>query len=104
MIHRWKALDLEITDGAYQFDRTYTGKTTPSETLNLKHVEIIKFLDKPTYDTSLESLDLEITDFNYDHNPTYTGEITQSQTSNLKHLEIIKVSDKATYDTSLENS
>ena len=30
MIHHWKALDLEITDSVYQFDRTYTGKTTPS--------------------------------------------------------------------------
>ena len=32
MIHRWKALDLEFTDGEYQFDRTNTGKTTPSQT------------------------------------------------------------------------
>ena len=32
MIHHWKALDLEITDGEYQFDRTYTGETTPSQT------------------------------------------------------------------------
>ena len=34
MIQHWKALDLEITDGEYQFDRTYTGKTTPSQTSN----------------------------------------------------------------------
>ena len=31
----------------------------------LKHVEIIKVLDKPAYDTSLESLDLEIRGFGY---------------------------------------
>ena len=43
MIHHWKAPDLEIIDGEYQFDRTYTGETTPSQTLDLKHVEIIKF-------------------------------------------------------------
>ena len=54
MLH-WKALDKEITDGEYQFDRTYTGETTPSQTLDLKHVEIKKFCDKPTYDISLES-------------------------------------------------
>ena len=34
MIHRWKALNLEITDGEYQFDRTYTGKNTSSQTSN----------------------------------------------------------------------
>ena len=55
MIHHWKALDLEITNGEYQFDRTYTGEIIPSHTLNLKHVEIINVSDKPTYDTSLES-------------------------------------------------
>ena len=43
MIHHSKALDLEITDDEYQFDRTYTGKITPSQTLDLKHVENIKF-------------------------------------------------------------
>ena len=42
MIHHWKGLDLEITDGECQSDWTYTGKTIPSETLNVKHVEIIK--------------------------------------------------------------
>ena len=35
MIHHWKALDLDITDGIHQFDRTYTGETTPSQTSNL---------------------------------------------------------------------
>ena len=48
MIHHWKGLDLEITDAEYQFDRTYTGKTIPSQTLNVKHVEIKNFSDKPT--------------------------------------------------------
>ena len=42
MIHHWKGLDLEITDGECQFDRTYTGDITPSQTSNLKHVEIVK--------------------------------------------------------------
>ena len=55
MIDHWKALDLEITDGEDQFDRTYTGKTIQSQTLNLEHVEIIKIWDKHTYDTSFES-------------------------------------------------
>ena len=55
MIHHWKSLDLEITDGEYQYDPTYTGEIIPSQTLNLKHVEIIKVPDKPTYDAPLES-------------------------------------------------
>ena len=55
MIHHWKALDLEIIDGEYRFDRTYTGKITPSQTLNLKDAEIIKVSDKRTCDVSLES-------------------------------------------------
>ena len=55
MIYHWKVLDLEITDGEYQFDRTYTGRTTPSQTLHLKHVEITKFSDNHLYDLTLES-------------------------------------------------
>ena len=55
MIHQWKALDLETTDDEYQFDRTYTGKITQSQTLDPKHVEIIKVLDNDTCDTSFES-------------------------------------------------
>ena len=43
VIHQWEALDLEITDGDYQFDRIYTGETTQSQTLNLKHRDF-KFL------------------------------------------------------------
>ena len=54
MIHHWKRLDLEIIDGEYQYDPTYTGEIIPSQTLNFKHVEIIKVSDKPTYDAPLE--------------------------------------------------
>ena len=43
MIHRWKALDLEITDFGFHHDPTPSGEITPSQTSNLKHVEIIKF-------------------------------------------------------------
>ena len=55
MIHHWKDLDLEITDFEYHLEWTPSGEITPSQTSNLKHVEIIKLWDKPTYDTSLES-------------------------------------------------
>ena len=54
MIHHSEGLGLEITDFEYQNDRTYTGDFIASQTSNLKHVEIIKVSDKPTYDTSLE--------------------------------------------------
>ena len=43
MIQFWKTLDLEITDGEYQFDRTYSREIMLSQTLDLKHVEITKF-------------------------------------------------------------
>ena len=55
MIHHSEGLDLEITDFEYQYDRTYTDEIIPSQTSNLEDVEIIKFSDKPTYDTSSES-------------------------------------------------
>ena len=42
MILHWKALDLEIIDREYQFDLTFSRETTPSQTLNLKHEEIVK--------------------------------------------------------------
>ena len=58
MIHHWKAPESEILDGDYQFDRTYTDKTTPSQTSNFKHVEIKKVSDKRSDDTSLESSQL----------------------------------------------
>ena len=54
MIYHWKALDLEITDFEYHHDRTLSHEIMLSQTLNTKHVQIIKFSDKPTYDTSLE--------------------------------------------------
>ena len=53
-MHHWKDLDLELTHFNYDYDPTYTGEVIPSQTLNLKHVEIIKDLDKAIYGTSLE--------------------------------------------------
>ena len=40
MIHHSKALNNEITD---HHDQTFSRETTPSQTLDIKHVEIIKF-------------------------------------------------------------
>ena len=54
MIHHSKGFDLEITDFNYYHDLTLSCEITQSQTSNLKHVEIIKILDKPTYDTSLK--------------------------------------------------
>ena len=51
MIHNWKTLDLEITVFEYHHDPTSSCEIIPSRTRNLKHLEIIKFSDKPTYDT-----------------------------------------------------
>ena len=48
----------------------------------LKHVEIIKVSDKPTYIHHLRGLDYEITDFNYHHDPTPSDGTIPSQTSN----------------------
>ena len=42
MIHQWKALDLEITDFEYHVNRAPSAEITPSQTSNIKHVEIIK--------------------------------------------------------------
>ena len=55
MIHHWKVLHLEIKNFEYQRVRTLLGEIIPSQTSNLKHVEIIKILDKRTCDASLES-------------------------------------------------
>ena len=82
MIHHWKGLDFENTDFEYHRDQTYTGEIIPSQTVNLKHVEIIKVLDKTIYYTYWKGLDLEITDFEYHHEPTSSYEIIPSQTSN----------------------
>ena len=54
MKHQWKGLDMEITGFEYHHDPTPSGEIIPSQTLNLKHVEIIKVSDKPPYDTSFE--------------------------------------------------
>ena len=51
MIHHWKAIDLEIADLDYRDDPTSSCEFLPSRTLYLKHLEIIKVSDKPTYDT-----------------------------------------------------
>ena len=55
MIHQWKVLELEITDVDCHYDPTSSCEIMTSQTSNLKHVEIIKNLDKSTYDISLES-------------------------------------------------
>ena len=52
MIHHCKALDLDITDFNSYHDLKYTGENIPSQTSNLKHVQIIKVSDKRTCDTS----------------------------------------------------
>ena len=54
MMYHLEAYDLEIIDGEYQFDRTYTREITSYQTLDLKHVEIMKFSDKRTCNISLE--------------------------------------------------
>ena len=82
MIHHWKALDLEITDGEYHHDRTYTDETTPSQTLNLKHVEIIKFQLNVHEIHHWKGLHLEITDSEHHHDWTRSVQTIQSQTSN----------------------
>ena len=58
MVHHWNCLDLEITIFENHRDRTLSGEIIPSQTSNVKPVEIIKVSDKPTYDTSLESSSL----------------------------------------------
>ena len=35
MVDQWKGLYLEITDVEYHHDRTSTGETIPSQTLNM---------------------------------------------------------------------
>ena len=54
MIYHWKAFDLEITDFEYHHDWTPSSEITPSQTSNIKQVEIIKFRDKSRYDTSFK--------------------------------------------------
>ena len=57
MIRHWKALDLEITDGEYQFVSLIGHTQVKQHDLKpqtLKHVEIIKFSDNHTCDISFE--------------------------------------------------
>ena len=54
MKHYWKRLDLEITDFEYHHDLTTSGETIPSQTSNLKHVEIIKVQIFTKFDAVLE--------------------------------------------------
>ena len=54
MIHHWKTIDLEITDFEYHHDLTSPCEIIPSKPQTLKYVEITKFSDKRTHDTSLE--------------------------------------------------
>ena len=70
----------------------------------LKHVEIIKVSDKPTFDTSVEwnGFDLEITGFNYHIDQTPQLKLYHLKRQNLTHVEFIKVSDKPSFDKSLE--
>ena len=70
MIHHSKALDLEITNFKYYHDLTYTGEIKPSQTANLKHVEILKFEINVHVIYHWKGLDLEITDFGYHHDRT----------------------------------
>ena len=54
MIHHWTGLDSEITDFNYHHDPTPQVELYHLKPQTLKHVEIIKISDKPTYDTSVE--------------------------------------------------
>ena len=55
MIHQWKGFDLEITDFNYHHDPTPPQvKLYHLKPQILKHLEILKVSDKPTYDTSVE--------------------------------------------------
>ena len=55
MLHHSKGLDYEIIDSEYDHDPTYTGEFILSQTVNLKHVELIKIQVITKLDTSLES-------------------------------------------------
>ena len=54
MIQHWKGLELKTTIFEDHHDRTPSAESIPSQTSNLKHVDIIKVSGKPTYETSLE--------------------------------------------------
>ena len=54
MIHHWNGLGLDITGFEYHHDPTQLGETIPSQTSNLKRIEIVKASNESTQDTSLE--------------------------------------------------
>ena len=54
MIHHWKGLDLKITGSENHHDPQPLGENILSQTLNLKHVEIIKVWIITKFDTILE--------------------------------------------------
>ena len=56
MIHHWKGLELEIAEfGKINMIEHPQLKPYELKPQTLKHVEIIKVSDKPTYDTFMES-------------------------------------------------
>ena len=67
MIHHWKAFDLEIIDSNYHHDLTRLVEFLPSQTSNLKHVEITTFQINQHMIHHWKSLDLEIIDSEYHH-------------------------------------
>ena len=83
MIHHWKGFDLEITNFEDYHDPKPSSEILPSQTLNLKHVEIINFKPILSLIHHLKCLDLEITDFENHPDLKSSGEIITSQTSKL---------------------
>ena len=65
MIHHWKALNMEITDSQYHHDPTSSCQIIPSQTSNLKHVEITKFQINQHMMHHWRANDLEIIDCEY---------------------------------------
>ena len=83
MIHHWKGFDLEITNFEDYHDPTPSSEILPSQTLNLNHVEILKFKQLLSLIHHWKGLDLEITDFENHPDLTSSGEIITSHTSKL---------------------
>ena len=81
---------MEITDFENHHDSTSSGEIIPSQTLNLKHVDNLKFKQILSLIHHWKGLDLKITDFENHHDPTSSGEIITCQILNLKHVEILK--------------
>ena len=78
MIHHWEGLVLEITAFEYHHDPTPSAEIIPSQTLNLKHVQIIKFKLMVSLIHHWKDLDLQITDFGYHHDLTPSSGIIPS--------------------------